>query len=48
MENLSQSHDGSSLKLAAGKGHGLDPAPLTNRVRVGDARNRTGAKFIRP
>ncbi|WP_428926986.1 trypsin-like serine peptidase [Marinibacterium sp. SX1] len=35
-------------ELAAGKGHGLDPAPLTNRVRVGDARNRTGAKFIRP
>lgn len=35
-------------ELAAGRGHGLDPAPLANRVRVGDARNRTGAKFIRP
>lgn len=35
-------------ELAAGKGYGLDPAPLTDRVRLGDSRNRTGAKFIRP
>lgn len=35
-------------ELAAGKGHGLAPAPLSNRVRIGDSRNRTGAKFIRP
>ncbi|OWU76168.1 trypsin [Marinibacterium profundimaris] len=35
-------------ELAAGKGYGLDPAPLTNRIRVGEGRNTTGAKFIRP
>ncbi|MEM8728287.1 MAG: trypsin-like serine protease [Pseudomonadota bacterium] len=35
-------------ELAAGKGHGLAPAPSNNRIRVGDGRNRTGAKFVRP
>ena len=35
-------------ELAAGKGYGLEPAPLANRVQVGGGRNTTGAKFIRP
>jgi protease YdgD len=35
-------------ELDAGRGFGLDPAPGENRVRVGAARNATGAKFVRP
>ncbi|QEW18268.1 Glutamyl endopeptidase precursor [Marinibacterium anthonyi] len=35
-------------ELAAGRGYGLAPAPLANRVGVGKGRNDTGAKFIRP
>lgn len=35
-------------ELAAGKGHGIQPAPRVNRVVAGGARNQTGAKFIRP
>ncbi|GGH33445.1 V8-like Glu-specific endopeptidase [Cribrihabitans marinus] len=35
-------------ELAAGHGVFQEPAPRTNRITVGGARNRTGAKFVRP
>ena len=34
--------------MDAGEGHGLSPAPLSNRVTVGDPRRTTGAKFVKP
>ncbi|MBJ6372143.1 trypsin-like serine peptidase [Sedimentitalea arenosa] len=35
-------------ELARGAGYGLDPSPTVNRLRVGQERRDTGAKFIRP
>ena len=35
-------------ELAAGHGFVQDPAPLANRVVVGNTRNNTGAKFVKP
>lgn len=35
-------------ELDAGKGYGIAPGPAESRIRVGAARNATGAKFVKP